>query len=564
MTLNQMGYVISVADGVALVGGLHSVGSGELVKFQSGEFGLVLTLTREFVSVVILGSELEILPSHFVTRLGTLLKIRAYRGLCGQVVNSLGQSVSSSDPIVALESYLNNNQWWDDESEDSSAVDQEEVLSSENIVEPTADSDEVLSTNVDNSFEDISDNYDLDELPENSNFFGGSIQLVEAPAPSICDRVKIDSPLQTGLIIVDAILPIGKGQRELIIGDRQLGKTAIAIDTILSQSNLINEWGYDGNSATTSIYVSIGQKRAAVAQIFNNLKLLNAVQTTIVVASTASEPAGLQFLAPYTGCAYGEFFRDNGHDALIIYDDLSKHAVAYRQMALLLRRPPGREAYPGDIFYLHSRLLERAAATKLGTLTALPIVETQAGDVSAYIPTNVISITDGQIVLESDIFYKGFRPAVNIGLSVSRVGSAAQNAAMKKASGSLKLELAQFKELEVFSMFGSDINEYTRRVLVRGARLTEILKQPQYEPLHPLAQSIIVYAATRGYLDNVPLTVINGFKEEVIKDVLGHYDTDELEMLPEDPYGDILEDKSTSELSSYLTDLISWIKGKAS
>ncbi len=288
------------------------------------------------------------------------------------------------------------------------------------------------------------------------------------------------------------------------------------------------------------------------------------MQTTIIVASTASEPAGLQFLAPYTGCAYGEFFRDNGSDALIIYDDLSKHAVAYRQMALLLRRPPGREAYPGDIFYLHSRLLERAAATKLGTLTALPIVETQAGDVSAYIPTNVISITDGQIVLESDIFYKGFRPAVNIGLSVSRVGSAAQNAAMKKASGSLKLELAQFKELEVFSMFGSDINEYTRRVLVRGARLTEILKQRQYEPLHPLAQSIIVYAATRGYLDGLPLTVIDSFKVEIAKDVLGHYDTDDLEMLPEDPYGDILEDKSNSDLAMYLSALSSWVKGKVS
>jgi F-type H+-transporting ATPase subunit alpha len=281
------------------------------------------------------------------------------------------------------------------------------------------------------------------------------------------------------------------------------------------------------------------------------------MQTTIIVTSTASEPAGLQFLAPYTGCAYGEFFRDNGYDALIIYDDLSKHAVAYRQMALLLRRPPGREAYPGDIFYLHSRLLERAAATKLGTLTALPIVETQAGDVSAYIPTNVISITDGQIVLESDIFYKGFRPAVNIGLSVSRVGSAAQNAAMKKACGSLKLELAQFKELEVFSMFGSDINEYTRRILVRGARLTEILKQRQYEPLHPLAQSIIVYAATRGYLDDLPLTVIDGFKEEIIKDVLGYYDTEELEMLPEDAYGDIVEDKSNSDLAVYLSTLVS-------
>lgn len=310
--------------------------------------------------------------------------------------------------------------------------------------------------------------------------------------------------------------------------------------------------------------MSIGQKRAAVAQIFNNLKLLNAMQTTIIVASTASEPAGLQFLAPYIGCAYGEFFRDNGQDALIIYDDLSKHAVAYRQMALLLRRPPGREAYPGDIFYLHSRLLERAAATKLGTLTALPIVETQAGDVSAYIPTNVISITDGQIVLEGDIFYKGFRPAVNIGLSVSRVGSAAQNAAMKKACGSLKLELAQFKELEVFSMFGSDINEYTRQVLVRGARLTEILKQRQSEPLHPLTQSIIVYAATRGYLDSLPLTVIDSFKAEITKDVLGYYDTDDLEMLPEDAYGDILEDKSDSDLAKYLSALVLWVKSRTS
>ena len=328
---------------------------------------------------------------------------------------------------------------------------------------------------------------------------------VEVKAPGIIPRQSVNEPVQTGLKALDALVPIGRGQRELIIGDRQTGKTAVALDTFINQKD-INKSGKESEKLYC-IYVAIGQKRSTVAQIVRALEENGAMDYTIVVAATASEPAPLQFLAPYTGCAMGEYFRDNGMHAVIVYDDLSKQAVAYRQMSLLLRRPPGREAYPGDVFYLHSRLLERAAKMNDehggGSLTALPVIETQAGDVSAYIPTNVISITDGQIFLETDLFYQGVRPAINVGLSVSRVGSAAQTKAMKKVAGSIKLELAQYREMAAFAQFGSDLDAATQRLLARGARLTELLKQPQYQPMPIEEQVASIFAGTQGFLDQV-------------------------------------------------------------
>jgi len=328
---------------------------------------------------------------------------------------------------------------------------------------------------------------------------------VEVKAPGIIPRKSVHEPVQTGLKALDALVPIGRGQRELIIGDRQTGKTAVAIDTFINQKE-INKSGNESEKLYC-IYVAIGQKRSTVAQIVRALEESGAMEYSIVVAATASEPAPLQYLAPYTGVTMGEYFRDNGMHAVIVYDDLSKQAIAYRQMSLLLRRPPGREAYPGDVFYLHSRLLERAAKMNDdnggGSLTALPIIETQAGDVSAYIPTNVISITDGQIFLETDLFYQGIRPAINVGLSVSRVGSAAQTKAMKKVAGSIKLELAQYREMAAFAQFGSDLDASTQKLLARGARLTELLKQPQYSPMPVEEQVASIYAGTQGFLDSV-------------------------------------------------------------
>jgi len=341
---------------------------------------------------------------------------------------------------------------------------------------------------------------------------------VEVKAPGIIPRQSVHEPMQTGLKAVDSLIPIGRGQRELIIGDRQTGKTAIALDTIINQKR-INESG-DESKKLYCIYVAIGQKRSTVAQIVKTLTDYGAMDYSIVVAATASEPAPLQYLAPYTGCVMGEFFRDNGMHAVIIYDDLSKHAVAYRQMSLLLRRPPGREAYPGDVFYLHSRLLERAAKMskeeKGGSLTALPVIETQAGDVSAYIPTNVISITDGQIFLETDLFYAGIRPAVNVGLSVSRVGSAAQIKAMKQVAGKIKLELAQYREMAAFAQFASDLDPSTQKLLARGARLTELLKQPQYHPLPVEEQVVAIYAGVRGYLDKIAIEDVTRFQDGLL------------------------------------------------
>jgi F-type H+/Na+-transporting ATPase subunit alpha len=332
---------------------------------------------------------------------------------------------------------------------------------------------------------------------------------IEIKAPGIVARKSVKEPLQTGIKAIDGMIPIGRGQRELIIGDRQTGKTAIAIDTIINQKGL----------DVFCIYVAIGQKQSTVAQIVEKLRQFGALEYTVVVAATASSPAPLQFMAPYTGCTIGEYFRDNGKHALIIYDDLSKHAVAYRQLSLLLRRPPGREAYPGDVFYLHSRLLERAAklSDELGggSLTALPVIETQAGDVSAYIPTNVISITDGQIFLETDLFYSGIRPAINVGLSVSRVGGSAQIKAMKSIAGTLRLELAQYRELAAFAQFGSDLDPATQRQLARGGRLVEILKQGQYKPLPVEKQVLIIYAATNGYCDAYPVSALRKYEEEL-------------------------------------------------
>jgi len=344
---------------------------------------------------------------------------------------------------------------------------------------------------------------------------------VEVKAPGIIPRRSVHEPVQTGLKAIDSLIPVGRGQRELIIGDRQTGKTAIALDTIINQKPL-NE-GDDESKKLYCVYVAIGQKRSSVAKFVKTLEDHGALEYTIVVAATASEPAPLQFLAPYTGCTMGEFFRDNGMHAVIFYDDLSKQAVSYRQMSLLLRRPPGREAYPGDVFYLHSRLLERAAKLNpdngSGSLTALPVIETQAGDVSAYIPTNVISITDGQIFLETNLFYKGVRPAVNVGLSVSRVGSAAQIKAMKQVAGRIKLELAQYREMEAFAQFASDLDASTRRLLARGARLTELLKQPQYKPLPVEEQVVVIFAGVRGYLDKIPIEKINEFEQKLLAGV---------------------------------------------
>ncbi|KLI63206.1 F0F1 ATP synthase subunit alpha [Aurantiacibacter marinus] len=341
---------------------------------------------------------------------------------------------------------------------------------------------------------------------------------VEAKAPGIIPRKSVHEPVQTGLKAIDALVPVGRGQRELIIGDRQTGKSAVAIDTFINQKGV--NAGDDEGKKLYCIYVAVGQKRSTVAQIVKSLEENGAMEYTIVVAATASEPAPLQYLAPYTGAAMGEFFRDNGMHAVIVYDDLSKQAVAYRQMSLLLRRPPGREAYPGDVFYLHSRLLERAAKMNedngSGSLTALPIIETQAGDVSAYIPTNVISITDGQIFLETDLFFQGIRPAINVGLSVSRVGGAAQTKAMKKVAGSIKLELAQYREMAAFAQFGSDLDASTQKLLNRGARLTELLKQPQFSPMPFEEQTVSIFAGTNGYLDDVAVERVTEYEAAML------------------------------------------------
>ncbi len=378
-------------------------------------------------------------------------------------------------------------------------------------------------------------------------------RLVDVKAPGIIPRKSVHEPVQTGLKAIDALIPIGRGQRELIIGDRQTGKTAVALDTFLNQKT-INASGSESEKLYC-VYVAVGQKRSTVAQFIKVLEDRGALEYSVIIAATASDPAPMQYLAPFTGCTMGEYFRDNGMHAVIVYDDLSKQAVSYRQMSLLLRRPPGREAYPGDVFYLHSRLLERAAKLNedngSGSLTALPIIETQANDVSAYIPTNVISITDGQIFLETDLFYQGIRPAVNVGLSVSRVGSSAQVKAMKQVAGKIKGELAQYREMAAFAQFGSDLDAATQRLLARGERLTELLKQPQFSPLKVEEQVVVIFAGTRGYLDPLPVSDVQRFEEELLRvlrdkhgDILGEI-RDKKELTAD------LEERLTSAVDSF-------------
>ena len=383
---------------------------------------------------------------------------------------------------------------------------------------------------------------------------GAERRRVEVKAPGIIPRKSVHEPVQTGLKALDALVPVGRGQRELIIGDRQTGKTAVAIDTFINQKGV--NAGDDESQKLYCIYVAVGQKRSTVAQIVRALEENGAMEYSIVVAATASEPAPLQFLAPYTGCTMGEYFRDNGMHAVIVYDDLSKQAVAYRQMSLLLRRPPGREAYPGDVFYLHSRLLERAAklndANGNGSLTALPVIETQAGDVSAYIPTNVISITDGQIFLETELFFQGIRPAINVGLSVSRVGSSAQTKAMKKVAGSIKLELAQYREMAAFAQFGSDLDASTQRLLNRGARLTELLKQPQYSPMPVEEQVVSIFAGVNGFIDTVPTDAVTRFEGAL----LSHMRSDHKKLMKKLRDTKTLDDDTAGELKTIIGDFV--------
>lgn len=454
---NLFGVVLTIGDGIARVIGLENAKAGEMVQFESGSRGMVLNLELDTVGIVIFGPDRLIKERERVYPTGEVVTTKAGTGLLSRIVDPLGNPVDgNSGSFESLEYRLNTFK-----------------------------------------------------------------RIVEVKAPGIIPRQSVNQPVQTGLKAIDSMVPIGRGQRELIIGDRQTGKTAIAIDTILNQktTNALywderpKYWSILDSRVLLCVYVAVGQKRSTVAQVFEVLKNRNAEFYVTIVAATASDPAPLQFLAPYSGCAMGEYFRDSGLHSLIIYDDLSKQAVAYRQMSLLLRRPPGREAYPGDVFYLHSRLLERAAKMsdvfKGGSLTALPIVETQAGDVSAYIPTNVISITDGQIFLETDLFYQGIRPAINAGISVSRVGSAAQTKSMKKVAGSLKLELAQYREMAAFSKFGSDLDESTQSLLNRGARLTELLKQPQYKPMKVERQIFSILAGVNGYLDSFEIHEIS-------------------------------------------------------
>lgn len=445
--LKEVGQVVKISDGVAIIYGLDNAEAGELVEFESGIQGMILNLETDSVGVVIFGNDSQVKEGDSVSRTKKGVQVPVGMSLLGRVVDALGRPIDGREPLKDVE-YKN----------------------------------------------------------------------IEAKAPGIIKRKSVHEPVQTGIKAVDSLIPIGRGQRELLIGDRQTGKTTIALDTIINQRQAF----LDGDKDKTlyCVYVAIGQKRSTVARIVKKLEDAGALEYTIVVSATASDPAPLQFLAPYTGATIGEFFRDNGMHSLIIYDDLSKHAVAYRQMSLLLRRPPGREAYPGDVFYLHSRLLERAAKMSDemggGSLTALPIVETQAGDVSAYIPTNIISITDGQIFLESELFYKGVRPAVNIGLSVSRVGSSAQIKAMKQVAGTIKLELAQYRELEAFSQFGSDLDVTTQQLLARGARFTELLKQAQFSPLPVEEQVVVIFAGVKGYLDTLKIADVKRFETAFI------------------------------------------------
>lgn len=444
--VEEVGVVISVADGVAHVYGLNNVMANEMVEFENGVKGMALNLEENSVGVVLLGSTDGISEGSSVKRLKKLVSVPVGKELIGRVVNALGEPIDGKGEINAKES-----------------------------------------------------------------------RLIEQKAKGIMDRKSVYQPLQTGIKAIDALVPIGKGQRELIIGDRQTGKTTVAIDTIINQKS----------EGVICIYVAIGQKESTVAQVVKRLEEEGAMEYTIVVCAGAAEPAALQYISAYAGCSMGEYFMENKQHALIIYDDLSKHAVAYREMSLILRRPPGREAYPGDVFYLHSRLLERASKLNEelgeGSLTALPIIETQAGDVSAYIPTNVISITDGQIFLETGLFNSGIRPAINVGLSVSRVGGDAQSKAIKKVSGNLRLNLAQYRDLQGFAQFASDLDEATRKQLERGQRMVQILVQPPYSPLGVERQVVIIFAGNNGFLDDIKLDSIQKFESELYTFIESRY-----------------------------------------
>jgi F-type H+-transporting ATPase subunit alpha len=468
--LEEVGTVLQVGDGIARIYGLNNAKSGELVMFENGIRAIVLNLEEDNVGVVLMGASDQIKEGDTVRRTGRIASINVGEGMVGRVVNSLGEPIDGKGPISGQ----------------------------------------------------------LYEMP------------LERKAPGVIYRQPVNEPLQTGIKAIDAMIPIGRGQRELIIGDRQTGKTAIAIDTIINQREF-----FEAGKPVYCIYVACGQKNSTVAQVAKTLTDHGAMDYTIIVAASASDPAPLQFYAPFAGAAIGEFFRDTGRPALIIYDDLSKQAVSYREVSLLLRRPPGREAYPGDVFYLHSRLLERAAkvinndtiASQMndlpdslkgivkggGSLTALPIIETQAGDVSAYIPTNVISITDGQIFLESNLFNAGVRPAINVGISVSRVGGNAQIKSMKKVAGTLKLDQAQYRELEAFAKFGSDLDAATMAVLNKGKRNVEVLKQKQYSPLTVEKQIAIIYLGTKGLLGNIPVEKVKAFEDAYLTYLETHH-----------------------------------------
>ncbi|WP_049393673.1 F0F1 ATP synthase subunit alpha [Staphylococcus epidermidis] len=437
MSVTDVGTVLQIGDGIALIHGLNDVMAGELVEFHNGVFGLAQNLEESNVGVVILGPYEEISEGDEVKRTGRIMEVPVGEEMIGRVVNPLGQPIDGQGPINATKT-----------------------------------------------------------------------RPVEKKATGVMDRKSVDEPLQTGIKAIDALVPIGRGQRELIIGDRQTGKTTVAIDSILNQKD----------QDTICIYVAIGQKDSTVRANVEKLRQAGALDYTIVVSASAADPAPLLYIAPYSGVTMGEEFMFNGKHVLIVYDDLTKQAAAYRELSLLLRRPPGREAYPGDVFYLHSRLLERAAKLNDdlggGSITALPIIETQAGDISAYVPTNVISITDGQIFLQSDLFFSGVRPAINAGQSVSRVGGSAQIKAMKKVAGTLRLDLASYRELESFAQFGSDLDEFTAKKLARGERTVEVLKQGQNNPLPVEHQVLIIFALTKGYLDDIPVQDINRFEEE--------------------------------------------------
>ncbi len=498
--LEEVGTVLQVGDGIARVYGLSKVQAGELVEFDNGLQGIVLNLEEDNVGIVLLGAYDDIKEGDSLKRTRKIASIKVGEGMLGRVVNTLGVPIDGKGPITGP----------------------------------------------------------VYEMP------------LERKAPGVIYRQPVTEPLQTGIKAIDAMIPIGRGQRELIIGDRQTGKTAVAIDTIINQKEF-----YDAKNPVYCIYVAIGQKNSTIASLLKALDEAGALPYTVIVAASAADPAPMQFYAPFAGAAIGEFFRDTGRPALIVYDDLSKQAVAYREVSLLLRRPPGREAYPGDVFYLHSRLLERAAkinssdeiASQMndlpdsirsmvkggGSLTALPIIETQAGDVSAYIPTNVISITDGQIFLESGLFNSGVRPAINVGISVSRVGGNAQIKSMKKVAGTLKLDQAQYRELEAFSKFGSDLDSSTKAVLDKGARNVEILKQAQFSPLSVEKQIAILYCGTKGLLRKVPVDKVREFEEEFLRI---------LELKHRNVLDGLKQGKLTDEITAVLESVAADLSGK--